>query len=840
MVDDQNELAAGQTIGHYKIVSQLGAGGMGEVYLAHDTTLGRKIALKLLPAEFTRDTRRMRRFQQEARAASALNHPNIVTIHEVGEVDGRHFIATEFIDGETLRQRLSGTPTGDSGSRTSGTSLKIGEILNIGIQTADALAAAHEAGILHRDIKPENIMVRRRDNYIKVLDFGLAKLTGEVDTEGPTRPQVMTGAGLVMGTVSYMSPEQARGEKVDSRTDIWSLGVVLYELIAGCRPFQGANTNETLALILNDKEPLPLARFARDLPTELERIVAKALRKEREERYQVVKDLLLDLKSLKQRLAFEAELEHSTPPAGRVEATTGSGGAAVKTKAESAAPTASSVEYVARHKGSFTVALTVLVLLIALGLGYWFYNRSASTVTLINSVAVLPFTNESGNPDVEYLSDGMTESLINSLSQLPNMRVMARSTMFSFKGKAMDPQTIGKQLSVDAVLTGRVVQRGDSLTIQTDLVKVSDGSQMWGERYNRKTSDILAVQEDISREIVGKLRLRLSGEQEQRVAKRYTENIEAYQLYLLGRFHWNKFTVEGARKSIDYFNQALAKDPNYALAYHGLSDAYQVLGQIGFRPNEVLPKAIVYADKALAVDPTLPEAHLSRGACELWYGWNWTMAEKELKRAMELNPNLPDPHDLYGQFLSGMGRFDEAIAENKRALELDPLSTIRNANLGGVFYLRRQYDLAIGQSRKVTELDTNFFSGPLIIGQAYGQQGKYPEAIAELIKTRGLPSGFAPATSELGYIYAVSGQRTKAQELLRELQERAKQEFVDPYYIAIIYLGLGEQDETFAWLNKACEERSYWLLWLNVEPKFDRLRAEPRFRDLVRRVGLAQ
>jgi serine/threonine-protein kinase len=654
---------------------------------------------------------------------------------------------------------------------------------------------------------------------------------------------VKTGAGLVMGTLMYMSPEQTRGEKVDPRTDIWSLGVAMYEMVAGFLPFEGANTNETVALILNDKEPPPLARFARDLPTELERIVTKALRKKKDERYQGVKDMLLDLKSLKRRLEFEAELEHSTPPAVRVEATTGNG-EAVQTKAESAAPTAPSAKYIAsgirQHRGIFTIALAALVLFIALSLAYWFYYRSASTVTQINSIAVLPFTNESGNPDVEYLSDGMTESIINSLSQLPNMRVIARSTMFSFKGKARDPQTVGEQLSVDAVLMGRVVQRGDSLTLQTDLVKVSDGSQIWGEHYNRKISDILAVQEDISREIVSKLRLRLSGEQEQRVAKRYTENTEAYQLYLLGRFHWLKFTEEGGRKSIDYFNQALAKDPNYALAYHGLSDAYQVLAQSGFRPNELCPKSLVYADKALAADPTLPEAHVSRGAYELWYGWNWTIAEQELKRAMALNPNLADPHDLYGQFLSGMGRFDEAIAENKRSLELDPLSPIASSHLAGVYYWARQYDLAIGQSRKAMELDTNFSLPPMIIGMAYGQQGKYPEAIAELTKARDLPGGFVPATSELGYVYAVSGQRTKAQELLRELQERAKREFVDPYYIAIIHLGLGDQEQALASLNKAYEERSFWMLWLNVEPKFDQLRTDPRFRDLVRRVGLPQ
>jgi TolB-like protein/Tfp pilus assembly protein PilF len=445
-----------------------------------------------------------------------------------------------------------------------------------------------------------------------------------------------------------------------------------------------------------------------------------------------------------------------------------------------------------------------------------------------------------GSPRVkntEYLSDGITESIISNLSRLPQLKVMARSTVFHFKGKEIDPRDVGRQLGVRAVMSGRLLQQGDHLIVRAELVNVADGAQLWGAEYDRKLSDVLALQQEISREISENLRLKLTGEDKKRLAGRDTNNAEAYQLYLLGRFHWSKFTEGGLRKSIDYFNQALAKDPNYALAYHGLSDAYQVIGQTASRPNDVLPKALVYADKALAADPTLPEAHLSRGACELWYGWNWTMAEQELKRAMELNTNLADPHDLYGQFLSGMGRFDEAIAESKRSLELDPLSPLRSSNLAGVYYWARQYDLAIGQSRKVMELDPNFFLGPVIIAQAYGQQGKYPEAIAQLIKTRDLAGGFAPATSELGYIYAVSGQRTKAQELLGELQERAEREFIDPYYIAIIYVGLGREDETLAWLNKAYDERSFWLLWLRVEPKFDRLRSDSRYQDLVHRMN---
>jgi serine/threonine-protein kinase len=827
-VDDQNVLSLGQTIGHYQILSRLGSGGMGEVFLALDTKLDRKVALKVLPDNVASQKDRMRRFIQEAKTASALNHPNIVTIHEIDQADSIHLIATEYIDGVTLRQRIREAP------------MKLHEVLDVAIQVARALSAAHSAGIIHRDIKPENIMIRR-DAIVKVLDFGLAKLTeraltDSVDAEAPTQAVVRTEPGVVMGTAIYMSPEQARGVQVDARTDIFSLGVLIYEMVTGRLPFDGSNSNEIIASILGDKDPLPLTRYAREVPSELERIAAKALAKEREERYQSAKDLLIDLRHLKKHLEVEAELERSKPPDIRAGPATVSGisSSANGQATQTSTVTGSFANRIKANRRVLTIALPVLIVLAA-SLVYLFYARRPSRA--IDSIAVLPLSNSANDPNTEYLSDGITESIISNLSRLSQLKVMSRSTVFHFKGKEIDPRDVGRQLGVRAVVSGRLLQQGDHLIVRAELVNVADGAQLWGAEYDRKLSDVLALQQEISREISENLRLKLTGEEKKRVVGRDTNNPEAYQLYLLGRFHWSKFTEEGMRKSIDYFNQALAKDPTYALAYHGLSDAYQVSGQIGSRPNEVLPKALDYADKALAADPTLPEAHLSRGACELWYGWNWTMAEHELKRAIELNTNLADPHDLYGQFLSGMGRFDEAIVESKHALELDPLSPLRSSNLAGVYYWSRQYDLAIGESRKVMELDPNFFFGSLIIGQAYGQQGKYPEAITELLKTRDLAGGFAQATSELGYIYAVTGQRTKAQELLGQLQEPTTREFIDPYYVAIVYVGLGQQDEAIAWLNKAYDEKSYWLLWLRVEPKFDHLRSDSRYQDLVRRMN---
>jgi serine/threonine-protein kinase len=764
---------------------------MGEVYLAQDPRLGRTVALKVLPASVADNPEVMRRFLQEARAAAAVHHPHVAHIYEIGEAGGTNFIVMEHVDGQTLDVRINGSP------------LDINELVEIGIETADALAEAHAKGITHRDIKPSNIMVTPRAG-VKVLDFGLAKITtGDTENAGSDfATAIKTTPGAAMGTLAYMSPEQALGREVDHRTDIFSLGVVLYEMASGKRPFAGKTPTETIDHIAH-AQPEAMARFNYNITAELERIIRKCLEKNRERRYQSARELVLDLENLRRDSAVATGARLDLEPA--------------------------------RFKRRLILAAVVLAIL---GAGVALVLLAGRSKTTIDSVAVLPLVNMGGDSGTEYLSDGITESLINRLSQLPHMKVIARSSVFRYKGRDVDTQTVGRELGVGAMLTGRVVQSGDNILISVELVDTQDDSQLWGERYNRKLSDLLAVQDEIVRHILEKLRFELKGEQQQQLAKRYTNNTEAYQLYLLGRFHWNKFTEQGALKSIDYFNQALAKDPNYALAYFGLSDAYQLLGQIGFRPNEVCPKSLFYADKALAVDPSLPEAHFARGAYELWYGWNWTIAEQELKRAMEPNTNVSGAHDLYGQFLSGMGRFDEAIAQSKRAVELDPLSPIANSNLGFVYYYAHQYDLAIEQNRKVMELDTNFLMAPLNIGWAYGQQGKYPEAIAQLIKTRDLPGGFVTATSELGYVYAVSGQRTKAQEHLRELQQRAKREFIDPYYIAIVYVGLGDLEQTFTWLNKAYEERSFWLLSLNVEPKFERLHSDPRYQDLRRRMNL--
>src|SRR5438270_9389475 len=579
----QTESLAGRSFGPYEILSKLGAGGMGDVYLAQDGRLGRKVALKLLPAHFTSDADRLRRFQQEARAASALNHPNILTIHEIGQIDDHPFIATEFIDGQTLREH------------TAKALIKLEEALDVAVQVASALSAAHAAGIVHRDIKPENIMIRH-DGFVKVLDFGLVKLTEKGATDSEASTLVNTDAGVVMGTARYMSPEQARGKKVDARTDIWSLGVVLYELVAGRLPFEGGTPSDVLSLILQ-REPAPLVRYAPEVPTELERIIRKALHKDREERYQTVKDFLIDLKNLRRELQFKAELDRSASPNRSDEALAAmSSGQAVagtakqpevQTSLVDAAHPTSSAEYIVteikRYKRRLTVALAVL-LLAAVGFGYWFSARRASNATQIESIAVLPFVNASGNSDIEYLSDGLTESLITSLSQLPRLSVKARSTVFHYKGKDVTPQLVGSELSVQAVLNGRVAQRGDQLTLGLELVDTRTGNQIWGEQYNRKTGDLIGLQSEIAHDVSNKLRTKLSGTEEQRVTKSYTGNSEAYQLYLKGRFYWNKRTIDDFNRAIPYFQQAMDKDPNYALAQSGLADSYAALATFGAGP----------------------------------------------------------------------------------------------------------------------------------------------------------------------------------------------------------------------------------------------------------------
>ncbi|MEP6569534.1 MAG: protein kinase [Acidobacteriota bacterium] len=834
----------GQTIGSYKILSLLGEGGMGEVYLAEDLRLGRQVALKRLPAQFTLTSDRVRRFEQEARAASALNHPNIVTIHEIGRSNSTHFITTEFIDGETLRQHMVSVR------------MKLNDVLDIATQIASALAAAHAAGIVHRDIKPENIMLRH-DRIVKVLDFGLAKLTlrpiPAVATEAVTKAMVKTSPGMVMGTVQYMSPEQARGNEVDARTDIWSLGVVLYEMVTGRVPFAGETPSHVIVSLMESEPPL-LTRYSRS-PAELERIVTKALRKNKDERYQTASDLALDLKSLKQELEVEARLKRSLEPEASIgEAIKNSNRqTAVDTVHASAAPTAavgilhptSSAEYlvseIKRHRRG--VAITAAAAVIALAAVAFYFSRNHSPIPSgepIDSVAVLPFVNVNSDPNTEYLSDGISDSIINSLSRLPALRVMSLNSVQRYKGKQIDTQAIGRELNVRAVLIGRLTQHGDDLSISTELVDVRDNRRLWGEQYNRKLSDILVVQTAIAQEISQNLRLQLSPQDKQQLAKHYTENSEAYRLYNLGKYGKKGEGKEELEKSIGYFEQAIKIDPNYAMAYVGLSSAYHFLGFRGFWiPKDAWQKAEWAALKAVELDDTLAEAHAVLAAEKV--PRDWAVAENELKRALELDPNSVAVNYSYAIDLAISARFDEALVYAKRAEELNSRnpSDVRPALIFYIQFLARQYDTAIEGYRKALEKNPNNAHIHFFLGEAYLAKGMYPEGVAEMQKAVTLDN--APERWDrypvLAYAYAVSGQRDEALKILNEQKRLAKQRYISQYNFAIIYTGLGDKDRAFEALNRANDEDVYVINQLRVRPMFDSLRSDPRYKELLRRMN---
>jgi serine/threonine-protein kinase len=808
-------LDSGTRLGRYEIRSKIGEGGMGEVYLAQDTKLDRKVAVKILPAEVAVDRNRMTRFVHEAKAASALNHPNIITIHEIDQSDSGHFIATEFVDGETLRERMRNAP------------MKVTEVLDIATQIAGALGAAHAAGIVHRDIKPENVMLRR-DGIVKVLDFGLAKLiehlpAESVDLQAPTRAAVYTEPGVVMGTALYMSPEQARGLQVDPRTDIFSLGVLIYEMIAGRLPFEGSNKNEVLASLLSDKEPTPLTRYAREVPPELERIVEKGLRKDREQRYQTIKDILLDFTTLKRRLEFAAEVERSRPP----EITLGSAtlDATASGKARQTMPTTGRQ---ARRLRLLIVLAILVVIAVVVSYVVYFSKREA----VINSIAVLPFVNTTADPNTEYISDGMTESIVNSLSKLPNLKIISLISVAGYKGKQIDPQAVGREMNVRAVLVGKVAQRGDGLVVSAELVDVQDKSHIWGEQYNRKLADILTVQQEISTEIAEQLRFKLSGEQQGQLTKRYTENPEAYQSYLKGRYYWNKRSDEGFKKAAGYFQEAIDRDPNYALAYAGLADT------LSFGGGQTLPKARTAAMKALEIDNTLGEAHAAFGWIKLRYDFDWSGAESEFKRAIEVNPNYATTHNWYSVELGLMGRFDEAIAEAKRAQELEPLSMIINTVMGLPFYFSHQYDQAIAQFRKVIEMDPNFVWVHYWLGLAYSQKGMYQEAVTEFLQARTLSADRPENISALREALAASGWRGFVQRDAELRIEESKKHYVDSYGIAVDFAVLGEKEQALEWLEKAYDEKSQTLFWFRRDPAVDSLRSEPRFTALEKRASI--
>jgi eukaryotic-like serine/threonine-protein kinase len=788
----------GQTFTHYRILEKLGGGGMGVVYKAEDTRLHRFVALKFLTDKMEQDSQALERFRREARAASALNHPGICTVYDIGEQDGRAFIAMEFIDGETLRSHIHGK------------ALPLEEMLKLGIQIAEALDAAHAEGIIHRDIKPANIFVTKR-GQAKVLDFGLAKLVPKGVARananfGGEVPDSTSIVGIISGTPSYMSPEQIRGDNLDPRTDIFSLGLLLYEMATGRQAFSGGTGGMIIEAVLM-RSPVSARSINPDVPPRLEEIIHQALEKDRDRRHQHAADILNDLQ----------RLERGSDSSRRAEEVSGE-----SVLISTTSHLHSTGELGPRNSTTQTGAL-----------------RPQRVSKIIDSLAVLPFENASRDPEHEYLSDGIAGSLINILATLPKLRVMAQSTVFRYKGRGIDPQDVGRELKVRAVLTGRIMQSGRSLRIGTELVDVATGSQLWGAQYDRKPGDIFAIQDEISNEISGNLRLKLTRAEKKRLAKRQTDDAEAYRLYLKGRHHWNRWTEDGFYKAIEYFQQAVEKDPAYALAYTGLADSYVLLGWNSYLPpKEAFSKGKMAAIAALRLDLDLGEPHTPLSAVLWLHDWQWQEAQTEFKRSLALNPAHATANHWYAEYLMTMGHHAEAIVRMKSSQELDPLSLIISVAIGWAFYMARRYDDAIEQLRRTVEFDPNYPVTYWILGLLLRKLGHYELAIAEGEKGVKLSGGSPLMSAALAQTFATAGRKKKAIRILDDLAKLTKQKYVAPYFFAGIHIGLGEDDHAIEYLEKSYEEHSHWLIYLHIDPSMDGLRSNPRFQNLLRRVGL--
>ena len=786
-------LAAGTRLGPYEILTPLGAGGMGEVYRARDTRLGREVAVKVLPERLAGDPKALSRFEREARAVAALSHPNILAIHDFGQERGLRYAVTELLEGQTLRERLVHER------------LTWRKAAEIGIAIGDGLSAAHARGIVHRDLKPENISLTS-GGHVKILDFGLARadaVPSEQLTAAPTE-SVATEAGTVLGTLGYMSPEQVRGEPADTRSDIFSFGCVLYEMLTGRRAFSGESPGQTMAAILRD-QPAEFAVLGTQVPEGVDRIVRRCLEKSPGERFQSAGDLSFALKE-----------------------SLGSG-----------------ISISAPKRPSFSVRTGLLlvgaaIVLVAVVLVVRQFGRGAGPGR-IESLAVLPLANLSGDPQQEYFADGMTEELITALARISALRVTSRTSVMRYKSSSKSLPEIAKELGVDAIIEGSVTRSGSQVKITAQLIDASKDKHLWADSFQRDLKDVLALQGEVARAIASEIGVRLTPQDRLRFADKKTVNPEAYEAYLKGNYHLFRRTAVDAQKSLEYFQQAVEKQPDYALAYVGIAQACETAAgsaQGALSPKEAFPRAKAAAMRAAELDPALGEPYVSLAWSSFVFDRDWTTAENQFQQALRLNPNYPAAHENYALFLSRMGRFDEAIREMKRAQQLDPLSLGVNSMMGIALGLARRDDEAIPWFRRVLDMDPNFLRAHFGLGLAFVHKRRYDEAISELQKAVELSGGGAAQLGALGYAYAVANRRAEALEIVEKLKERSRERYVPPAMVATVFSGLGEKDQAMTWLEKAYEERDPWITGLKVDPMFDSLRSDPRFVDLVHRVGL--
>ncbi len=783
----------GDTIAHYRIESRLGSGGMGVVYAAENLRLKNRVAVKLLPSHLVTDEEAKHRFIQEAQAASALNHPNVCTVFDIDEsADGQLFMAMALYEGASLKEMLSVGP------------LEIGKAVDLARQVADGLSAAHEAGIVHRDIKPDNIFVTNRGRAV-ILDFGVAKLSGGSS---------ITRTGSTVGTIAHMAPEQVQGEEVDQRADIFALGTVLYQMLVGKRPFDGAHEAAVIYEILNVQPSLP-STMADAIDANLDQVVMRCLEKDRAKRYSSASDLVGDLDRVLRGDSVDGA-ERDVADRRRT------GGAAEPSKAKT------------RLRTVLIAVASILVI------GTILFTRTSGDrrEAQIESLAVLPFENAGGDEEMEYLSDGISESLISALSQLPELRVMSRNAVYRFKGDGRDPQAIAADLGVQAIIMGRVVPLGDNLTVSAELIDGRDNTQIWGGQLSRATTDLLSLQRDFTRQVAGELRDQL-GEVGGGTNQRSTDNSRAYQLYLKGRYFWNQRTVDDLKKAITFFNEAVSADPGYALAHAGLADAHMILGVYhDVPPLQAYPRAKAAAERALEIDPTMAEAHATLGDLSIHFDWDWDAARYHLERAIDLEPGYATAHHWYGEYLTVMGRNDDGLASSIRARELDPLSPIISTFVGWHVYQSRDFEGAIERFREALEIDPEFAWAHYYIGMAHLQVGQTDAAVQSLEKARTLyPQQLIVAT--LAFAYAQVGRVEDAGNILVDLEAREEQSYVTPYVYAVIAIGLGETDYALDLLERAYDERSGWLYLLKIEPLWDPLRGNERFDLLLEKMDLS-